>query len=231
MQAQDDVICTSSSLLALTFRCVIESSIIIMTKTLSLFLLILTGTFILTSPVAAQTDNVRVAVANLNQDVALLVQQVKALRLEVEEMQRQNARLRAQVAASASDNSTDNKINNLSSAIETLRREYRQADEVQKNQIIAEVTRQIEALAKQTQGAINSVANAVESEPQIAVPVHFSDDYPKSGIKYTVRSGDTLSQIARAHGSSIKHIQNANKIANPAKDLQVGQTIFIPISE
>jgi len=202
-----------------------------MTKTLSLFLLILTGTFILTSPVAAQTDNVRVAVANLNQDVALLVQQVKALRLEVEEMQRQNARLRAQVAASASDNSTDNKINNLSSAIETLRREYRQADEVQKNQIIAEVTRQIEALAKQTQGAINSVANAVESEPQIAVPVHFSDDYPKSGIKYTVRSGDTLSQIARAHGSSIKHIQNANKIANPAKDLQVGQTIFIPISE
>lgn len=184
----------------------------------------------LTQPVSAQSD-VRVAVANLNQDVTLIAQQLKTLRLEIEEIQRENAKLRAQVAAATSNRSTENQISNLSSAIEALRREYRQADEAQKQQIIAEVTRQIDALAKETQGALNTVAKAVDSKPNVVTPVHFSDDYPKAGKPYVVRSGDTLSGIARAHGSTVKHIQNANKIANPAKDLQVGQTIFIPIAQ
>ncbi|MDP4694340.1 MAG: LysM peptidoglycan-binding domain-containing protein, partial [Opitutales bacterium] len=193
-------------------------------------LFLLSGTLILTQPVSAQSD-VRVAVANLNQDVTLIAQQLKTLRLEIEEIQRENVKLRAQVAAATSNRSTENQISNLSSAIEALRREYRQADEAQKQQIIAEVTRQIDALAKETQGALNTVANAVGSQPNVVTPVHFSEDYPKTGKPYVVRSGDTLSGIARAHGSTVKHIQNANKIANPAKDLQVGQTIFIPIAQ
>ncbi len=202
-----------------------------MTKSLFTVLFAFVGTLFFTSPVTAQTDNVRVAIANLNQDVSQLGQQMKALRLEMEDMRRDNARLRAQVAAASSNQDTQNQITNLSSAIETLRREYRQADELQKQQIITEVSRQIDALAKETQGAINSVARAVDAQPQVSAPVHFSDDYPKTGITYTVRSGDTLSKIARKNGSTIKYIQNANQIVNPAKDLHVGQTIFIPISE
>ena len=173
----------------------------------------------------------RVVVANMSQDMKLIVQEVKSLRLEVEDVKRENARLNAQVAASSSNRDTEVQITNLSGAIDILRREYRQADEVQKQQIIAEVTRQIDALAKQTEGALNSVAKAVETQPNVPVTVNFSDDYPKTGKPYTVRSGDTLSGIARKHGSTAKYIQNANKIANPAKDLQIGQTIFIPISE
>jgi len=184
----------------------------------------------MTQSVSAQSD-MRVAVANMSQDVKLLVQEVKSLRLEVESVKRENAQLKAQVVASSSNRDTEAQITNLSSAIDALRREYRQADEVQKQQIIAEVSRQIDALAKQTEGALNSVAKAVESQPSVPVTVNFSDDYPKTGKPYTVRSGDTLSGIARAHGSTVKYIQNANKIANPAKDLQIGQTIFIPISE
>ncbi len=183
------------------------------------------------TPAVAQTDNLRVTVANLSQDVSSLSQYLKTVRLEIEELHRENARLRAQVAAATSNQDTQAQITSLSSAIETLRREYRAADEVQKQQIIAEVSRQINALAKETQGAINSVAQAVESQPQVTTPVHFSSDYPKTGITYTVRSGDTLSKIARDHGSTIKYIQNANKIVNPAKDLKVGETIFIPISQ
>ncbi len=201
-----------------------------MFKPLLTHFLLLSVFLVTTQSVSAQSD-MRVVVANLHQDVTLLAQQVKALRLEIEEMQRENTRLRAQVTAASSNRDTEAQITNLSSAIETMRREYRQADELQKQQIITEVTRQIDALAKQTQGALNSVANAVESQPQVVAPVRFSDDYPKAGITYTVRSGDTLSQIARENGSTIKHIQNANKIVNPAKDLQVGQTIFIPISQ
>jgi len=189
------------------------------------------GLYLQNVPASAQSDSLRVTVANLNQDVSLLAQQVKTLRLEIEEMRRENTRLRSQVATARADRDTEAQIDNLSSAIETLRREYRAADEAQKQQIIAEVTRQVEALAEETEQAINVVADAVGAQPQVDTPVHFSEDYPETGITYTVRSGDTLSKIAREHGSTIKHIQNANKIVNPARDLQVGQTIFIPIAQ
>jgi LysM repeat protein len=195
--------------------------------------LCLLGLCTFAAPTAAQTDNLRVTLANLSQDVSLLAQSLKTVRLEIEELHRENTRLRAQVAAASSTRETDAQISNLSGAIETLRREYRAADEDSKKQIIAEVSRQINALAKETQSAINSIADAVDSQPQVSAPtsVHFSNDYPKSGKPYVVRSGDTLSKIARDHGSTIKHIQNANKIVNPSRDLQVGETIFIPIAQ
>lgn len=180
---------------------------------------------------AAQTDNLRVAVAGLQQDVTEIARDMKAMSLELEALRRENAQLRAQVAAASDDRNTRTQINSLSAAVDALRQEYRQADEAQKQVIVAEVSRQIEALAKETQAAINAVADAVESTPSVSAPVRFSEDYPKTGITYVVRSGDTLSKIAREHGSTIKHIQNANKIVNPSRDLQVGETIFIPIPE
>lgn len=202
-----------------------------MLKTYFSALFCLTSLALLATSVSAQSDNLRVTVANMAQDMGLLSQQVKTMRLEMEELRRENARLRTQVAAASSNRNTQAQITNLSSAIETLRQEYRAADEAQKQQIISEVSRQINALAKETQVAINTVATAVGSEPKVETPVHFSSDYPKTGITYTVRSGDTLSAIARKHGSTIKHIQNANKIVNPSRDLKVGETIFIPISQ
>ena len=144
---------------------------------------------------------------------------------------RHAATLLAQVAAASTKSATSAQISSLSVAIETLRREYGSADAQQKQQILAELNRQISALAKETQSAINSIAKAAYNQPQVSTPPHFSDDFPKTGKTYVVRSGDTLSKIARDHGSTIKHIQNANKIVNPSKDLQVGETIFIPISQ
>ena len=186
--------------------------------------------FLLFIPVAAQ-DSLRVTVANLSQDVDLLEQSLKAMRLEIEELRRENARIRAQVAAASSKSATSAQITNLSVAIETLRREYGLADTQQEQQILAELNRQISVLAIETQSAINSIAKAAYIPPQVPTPVYFSDDFPKTGKTYVVRSGDTLSKIARDHGSTIKNIQNANKIVNPSKDLQVGETIFIPISQ
>ena len=184
---------------------------------------------LLISPVAAQ-DSIRVKVANLSQDVNLLEQSLKMMHLEIEELRRENTSLRAQVAAACSKSATNLQISNLSVAIETLRREYVLADAQQKQQMFAELNRQVSALAEETQSAINSIAKATYNQPQVSTPVYFSDDFPKTGKTYVVRSGDTLSKIARDHGSTIKNIQNANKIVNPSKDLQVGQTIFIPIS-
>ena len=201
-----------------------------MTKFSFRALLSFISVFLLVSPVAAQ-DNLRVAVANLSQDVNLLGQSLKTMRLEIEELRRENARLRSQVSTASSKSDTNAQISNLSVAIETLRREYGSADAQQRQQILAELNRQIGALAKETQVAITSIAKAAYNQPKVATPVHFSDNFPKTGKTYVVRSGDTLSKIARDHGSTIKHIQNANKIVNPSKDLQVGETIFIPVSQ
>lgn len=182
-------------------------------------------------PLSAQSESLRVGVANLSQDVSQLSQQVRTLRLEIEQIQRENKKLRAQLAETRSDRRTEERISGLSRAIDAVRRDYKAADTAGKAEIMSEVTRQMQALAKETEAAIGAVAEAVGSEPQVTTPVHFSSDYPKTGVTYTVRSGDTLSKIAREHGSKIKHIQNANKIVNPSRDLQVGQTIFIPIAQ
>ena len=118
-----------------------------------------TSVFLLFSPVAAQ-DSLRITVANLSQDVDLLEQSLKTMRLEIEELRRENARIRAQMAAASSKSATSAQITNLSVAIETLRREYGLADTQQKQQILAELNRQISVLAKETQSAINSIAKA-----------------------------------------------------------------------
>lgn len=185
----------------------------------------------LAAPLSAQSDNLRVNVANLTQDVRQLTQAVKTMRLEIEALHRENARLREQVAAASSNRDTQTQIAALASDLERLRREYRSADEAQKKQIISEISRQMDAFAEETQAALGAIAEAAGSQPQIETPVSFSSDYPQTGITYTVRSGDTLSKIARDHGSTIKHIQNANKIVNPSRDLRVGETIFIPIAQ
>ena len=48
-----------------------------------------------------------------------------------------------------------------------------------------------------------------------------------SGRKYTVKSGDTLSQIARNYGVSLKALKDNNKIEN-ANEIKVGQKLKVP---
>ena len=178
--------------------------------------------------VALAQSDVRIAVAGLKQDLSLLSQEVRMLRLEIEQLSRDNSALRSQLNANQADQSLQEKLTAISSGLERVRIDYQAADTKNKATIIAELNQQMAVLTKQVQAAIHSIANA---QPKIALPDNFSDDYPKTGVSYTVQSGDTLSAIARIHGSSIKHIQNANKLVNPSRDLQVGQTIFIPISQ
>ncbi|MCH2036217.1 MAG: LysM peptidoglycan-binding domain-containing protein [Puniceicoccaceae bacterium] len=178
--------------------------------------------------VALAQSDVRIAVAGLKQDLSLLSQEVRMLRLEIEQLSRDNSALRTQLNANQADQSLQEKLTAISSGLERVRIDYQAADTKNKATIIAELNQQMAVLTKQVQAAIHSIANA---QPKIALPTNFSDDYPKTGVSYTVQPGDTLSAIARIQGSSIKHIQNANKIVNPSRDLQVGQTIFIPISQ
>ena len=175
----------------------------------------------------AQSD-VRVAIAGLKQDLSLLRQEVRTLGLEIEQLSRENSALRARITSSEADQSLQEQLTAIYSGIERVRLEYKAADSKNKDTIIDELNQQMAVLMKKVEAAIHSVANA---QPKTSILTKFSDDYPKTGVSYTVEPGDTLSAIARTHGSSTKHIQYANKIVNPSRDLQIGQTIFIPIPQ
>lgn len=166
------------------------------------------------------TNDVAVRLAGLEQDFALLKRQMDQILLDNDILRKENENLRQQLQSVASSGgSVDEKL-------AALRAQLIAEDNRNRSEVIAEVTRQIERLGTQTQSAINSVARQTSATPT-TTSITFSDDFPKTGITYTVVSGDTLSGIAKTYNSSVKDIQNANRIADP-RDLRVGQTIFIP---
>lgn len=176
-------------------------------------------------PAQAQTAS-RADLANMREDINQLSQQVARMQLTIEELQRQNNELVREI------NAREKRIREISQAAEsrisTLQSERTQQDARLRSEIIAEVTRQIDALGSQTQKAFDELArNMGGPSVQTTTAFEFSNDYPRTGVAYEVRRGDTLSKIARDHNATVRDIQNANKIAEP-RELRVGQTIFIP---
>ncbi|GHB95582.1 LysM peptidoglycan-binding domain-containing protein [Cerasicoccus arenae] len=169
--------------------------------------------------------------ARMNQDMLILSEQVGQLRLQVEELQRQQVQmmknyeqlLKQQSALSLSVNSfvaeTETKLSALPEREAALKRE-----------IGAEVSKQIEKLATETQKAINLLAQAKNSTPSVSPQMNFSEDYPSTGFSHVVKSGETISGIARQYGSTTRDIMNANRIAS-ATSLKAGETIFVPVKQ
>ncbi len=176
-------------------------------------------------PLQAQTGS-RADLANMREDINQLSQQVARLQLQVEDLVRQNNELIREI------NSREQRIREQSQStqgqISSMQSERTQREQKLRTEIIAEVTRQIDALGTQTQKAFDELArNMGGPSIQTATAFEFSNDYPRTGVAYEVRRGDTLSKIAREHNATVRDIQNANKIAEP-RELRVGQTIFIP---
>jgi LysM repeat protein len=173
---------------------------------------------------AAQSANSpAVELANLREDVRLLVQRVGELSLRVEQLETENARL-ATLAAGAQDNAAT--ISQLNTAISDLTRDIKAASVQTRSEVLAVVATQMETLARQTNAALDAMArNRSAAGP--AAPVAFSENFPKEGVSYTVQPGDTLSRIAQKTGARLNDIINANKIVDPTK-VQVGQVLFIP---
>lgn len=176
-------------------------------------------------------DPTRAELAALREDVALMRQEIAQLRLEVERLAHENAQLKRSSLtaqeAQAANQAGYVTLAQLNEEVIALRNEMRVAAARQKSEIITQVSEQMERLATQTESAMTALAKSVEAQPQVVSSFEFSPDYPKNGVAYTVKSGDTLSKIAKELNSTVRDIQNANKIADP-KDLQAGQTIFVP---
>lgn len=193
---------------------------------LSLFLVL----FGVSVPLSAQTQtDVRRQIAVLTQDVRAMQQQIGVLRLEIEALQRENARLREAVeVARAGAGAQSEVLTAVDVRIASLRREMVEADDANRRRIVTEVGEKIERLAAETERSMKRLANAINAQPAAVVPLSFDDNYPKTGMPYTVQPGDTLSHLAKRYKSRVDWIRNANKIVDPARDLQVGKKIFIP---
>jgi LysM repeat protein len=179
----------------------------------------------------SQPDSRQVELANLKADVQMLDRRVREMSIAMEELMRRNSDLLAEVERQRTQNGQLADMvrqAQLARAISDLDQKNSQAQAELRRQIIREMTGQIEELGKQTQTAMDALARSVSSRPTPAAPrVNFSEDFPKEGVSYVVKSGDTLSGIASRHNSTVRDIQNANQITNPAS-IQVGQTLFIP---
>lgn len=163
-----------------------------------------------------------VELANLREDVRMLVQRVGELSIRVEQLEKENADL-ARATSGAQQNAAT--LSQLNTAIADLTRDIKAASAQTKSEVLAVVATQMENLAKQTNAALDAVSRGRSSGP--AAPVAFSDNFPKEGIPYTVQPGDTLSKIAQKTGAKVNDIINANKITDPTK-VQVGQVLFVP---
>ena len=170
-------------------------------------------------PLSAQTS-----VADLQQDFALLKREVGQLRLQVEELATENAKLAKKLRSAQSTSATNDAIDARSNAVLA---EATARDEAIKKEIIAQVKKDLTSMANDMNSAMEKLAKAIGSRPQAAVKTNFSDDYPQNGIRYVIKSGDTLGKIARQNNSKIKWIQDANRISDP-RGLSVGAEIFIP---
>lgn len=161
-------------------------------------------------------------IANLREDVRGLTQRVGELALRLEQLERENNELRQR--SSAADKSYVT-LTQLNDAIADVSRNLRTAIAASKNETLQQVSVQLEKLGKQTNAALDSLAKSQATRP--AVQTHFSEEYPKEGISYTVQKGDSLASIAKKTGAKQQDIVNANKLSDPSR-ISVGQTLFIP---
>jgi len=160
--------------------------------------------------------------ANVQQDIRELKELVGELRLAVEQLQRENEHLALRLARAEAELNQSDLVTQpvLARELASLQKQVNSQNQKQQEILVKELT----ALIKSTVSSAQVTAPATTP----VEPVTFDENYPKNGVMYQVRPGDTISKIAQELGSTIGYIKNANKIADP-KRLQVGDTLFIPI--
>ena len=192
-------------------------------------LLLGAGLFALVAPLRLGAQS-GAQIAGMAQDIQILNKKVKQLSLQGELFESRQRQLQQRLDSFVKQQ-TDlvREFNALTVSINARLQTIEEREPAIKREILAEVAEKMTQLAKEMEMALDAVAKAIEKTPQPKpAVVQFDDDYPTTGIAYIVKAGDSLSKIAREQNSTVRDIQNANKIVNPRTDLQVGQTIFVP---
>lgn len=182
---------------------------------------------------AFSQQDLRIRVTNLEQDVNAMNRLLKSIKIDFEQIDRQQKTLNdnmkvLQSALQDMQSKQSTKEIELESQIQDVLHSYQAEDTRNRQEILKDVYARIETLAKQTQSSIDVLARSINASSAASSPsTTFSDDFPQTGISYVVKSGDSLSKIAKANNSQVKWIQDANRISDP-RSLQVGKTIFVP---
>ena len=191
---------------------------------LHVLLCFLLSSFCLSEKLWAQNQETRTLVADLSQDIALMDRQIRSLSLEIDILKDSQG----EAWNRSSLRAFEIKLNQMSNDLNALKIALSDQEKRIKKAVLDEVTKQIDGYISN----INSkLGFANESGSKTIVNEVFSSNYPKSGLSYEVQAGDTLSQIAIYFGTKVDYIQNANQIKDPAKDLRVGDIIFIPLTK
>ena len=178
---------------------------------------------VLSNALYSQNQDIRTSVADLTQDFSALDRQVRSIQFELE-LLKENQNSEPTDKAIRWLNA---KILKVENELKNLRMEMAQRDRALGEQLLSKVTARLDEYFK----SLNQSMGASQMAESASQPLEFSDDYPKTGLSYEVQPGDTLSQIALKFGSTVRFIQDANQIKDPARDLRVGDTIFIPLKE
>jgi len=174
------------------------------------------------------------SVAGMSQDIDALQRTVGQLNARVEKLEKDNADLQKQLMTERAVKAIAD--NELSATKADLNDQIKQSDTAMRKEFADEMTKQIDALTKEMNKAIaKAQGQAVAVTPVVtpgnttapATAPKFSDNFPKGGVPYTVKKGDSVASIAAKYKSKIPYILNANKIADP-KSLREGQPLFIP---
>lgn len=136
-----------------------------------------------------------------------LQEQVQALQLENQTLVREMELLRS--ASRGAGATVQSRVDALEAQVQALQKarvEDRQA-------IVDDISRKVQGLLATTAGrsAASSSSRASTSD---------------SGYEHVVKSGETLSEIARAYGASTASLRQANRLKGDM--IRVGQKLFIP---
>src|ERR1017187_6021942 len=176
------------------------------------------------SSIAAPRASAQTEVADLREDVRGLSQRIGELSLRVEQLEHENAGLKAKVAAL--DRTSDFVTSaQFSAAVADLNASIKSAVGSSRSEILQVVAAQMESLAKQTNAALDSIAKPA-AQAQGGAPAPGSAP-PKEGVSYTVQKGDSIGLIAKRTGAKAQDIIDVNKLADPSR-IQAGQVLFIP---
>ena len=179
-------------------------------------------------PLSAQNAQL----AGMQQDLAELRNEVEKLKLENADLRTALNRQKAGQSPAASQGEALSKVR-AETLAEVDRRLKQQTDEV--NAALAELTRQVNAaLGKSGPAPATKSGKAPKAAAQADAPAQTEEaaasDVPRTGIKYHVKSGDTVTKIALRNGSKLEWILKANNLSSPAA-LKADVDIFVPQPE
>lgn len=171
-------------------------------------------------------------IAALIEEVTALRDEVSRLRMDVEDLRAENARLEELFRSKSRSTSGAAEIAALrveiNNKLEAQRREISAETEKRIARVGAEVNAALSNMRKQVNAALDSVPANKPAKP--STPLREPKDLPAKGIQYKIKSGDTLSKIAREQRSKVDWILYVNPGLD-ANRLQLGKEIVIPQAE